>query len=91
MLRPLLYTRRYIAASRGSRWTTSRLIRCDTIQPAMGVSWRAVVADGLVTRLILLPAGTTTRVTRTTNDSQLPAYMRAEVKARGNTGAECIE
>ena len=33
----------------------------------------------------------TARVTRTTDDSQLPACMRAEVKARGDTGAERIE
>ena len=36
-------------------------------------------------------ADTTARVTRTANDSQLPACMRAEAKARGNTDAECIE
>ena len=36
-------------------------------------------------------ADTTTRVTRTANDTQLRACMRAEAKALGDTGAECIE
>ena len=37
------------------------------------------------------PASTDNRATRTVDDSQLPACVRAAAKARGDTGAERID
>ena len=126
MLRPLLYTRRYAAASRGPRltisrwsgarrfslrwWTTgerssltilrlerqaarttaSRTSFCTDAYVKAGINARS---SATVTRIRDARAAdarrsstSTSRAARDTDDSQLPASMRAEVKARGDRG-----